>query len=240
MITVNTTQLAPLNLPNSLDSLVCNGPRSLGYRHTETKVSHAERTASRFRMNALLIPLIQVTYIALDLYLWVIIISVIMSWLVAFKVVNTHNRFVHMVGSALHAITEPALRRIRRFLPVMGGIDFSPIVPHPDYLFLPAGAPKVGSTIGMTADRRSYCRTGPDGLVMTLRVTPKASRTAIAGPMETEDGVALKVAITTTPDKGKANAAVTALFVKAFGVAKRGCNPPIRSRRPPQDYTCGR
>lgn len=79
-------------------------------------------------MNALLIPLIQVTYIALDLYLWVIIISVIMSWLVAFKVVNTHNRFVHMVGSALHAITEPALRRIRRFLPVMGGIDFSPIV----------------------------------------------------------------------------------------------------------------
>ena len=79
-------------------------------------------------MNTLLIPLIQVTYIALDLYLWVIIISVIMSWLVAFNVVNTHNRFVHMVGSALHAITEPALRRIRRFLPVMGGIDFSPIV----------------------------------------------------------------------------------------------------------------
>jgi uncharacterized protein (TIGR00251 family) len=73
----------------------------------------------------------------------------------------------------------------------------------------------------MTADRRSYYCTGPDGLVLTLRVTPKASRTAIAGPMETEDGAALKVAITTTPDKGKANAAVTALFVKAFGVVKR-------------------
>ncbi len=78
-------------------------------------------------MNTLLIPLIQVAYIALDLYLWAVIISVILSWLVAFNIVNTHNRFVHMVGSALHSITEPALRRIRRRLPVMGGIDFSPI-----------------------------------------------------------------------------------------------------------------
>ena len=79
-------------------------------------------------MNTILIPLIQVLYAALNLYWWAIIISVVLSWLVAFNVINTHNRFVHMVGSALHAITEPALRRIRRFLPVMSGIDFSPIV----------------------------------------------------------------------------------------------------------------
>lgn len=79
-------------------------------------------------MNTVLIPLIQVLYAALNLYWWAIIISVVMSWLVAFNVINTHNRFVHMVGSALHAITEPALRRIRRFLPTMSGIDFSPIV----------------------------------------------------------------------------------------------------------------
>jgi YggT family protein len=79
-------------------------------------------------MNTILIPLIQVAYIALDLYLWAIIISVIMSWLVAFNVINTHNRFVYMVGSALSSITEPALRRIRGVLPVMGGIDFSPII----------------------------------------------------------------------------------------------------------------
>ncbi len=79
-------------------------------------------------MDIILIPLIQVIRMALELYLWAIIISVILSWLVAFNVINTHNRFVHMVGSALHAITEPALRRIRAFLPVMGGIDFSPVL----------------------------------------------------------------------------------------------------------------
>jgi len=79
-------------------------------------------------MNTILIPLIQVTYMALDLYLWAIIISVILSWLVAFNIINTQNRFVHIVGSALHAITEPALRRIRNFLPAMGGMDFSPII----------------------------------------------------------------------------------------------------------------
>jgi YggT family protein len=79
-------------------------------------------------MDIILIPLIQVTFIALYLYLWAIIISVVLSWLVAFNVINTHNRFVHMIGSALHAITEPALRRIRAFLPAMGGIDFSPVL----------------------------------------------------------------------------------------------------------------
>ena len=84
--------------------------------------------ASSFVMNTILIPLIQVLYAALNLYWWVIIISVVLSWLVTFNVINTHNRFVHMVGSGLHAVTAPALRRIRRFLPAMSGIDFSPIV----------------------------------------------------------------------------------------------------------------
>lgn len=79
-------------------------------------------------MNTILIPLIQVTDMALYLYLRAIIISVILSWLVAFNIINTQNRFVHIVGSALHAITEPALRRIRGFLPAMGGMDFSPII----------------------------------------------------------------------------------------------------------------
>jgi len=51
-----------------------------------------------------------------------------LSWLVSFNIINTHNRFVQMVGSALHNITEPALRRIRGVLPVMSGMDFSPIV----------------------------------------------------------------------------------------------------------------
>jgi len=79
-------------------------------------------------MNTILIPLIQVAYIALDLYLWAIIISVIMSWLVAFNVVNTSNRFVYMVGDFIYRITEPVLRPFRKFIPNLGGIDVSPII----------------------------------------------------------------------------------------------------------------
>ena len=73
-------------------------------------------------------PLIRVAIIAVDLYIWVIIIGAILSWLVAFKVINTSNRFVYMVGDFLYRITEPALGRIRRFLPNMGSVDLSPVV----------------------------------------------------------------------------------------------------------------
>jgi YggT family protein len=55
-------------------------------------------------------------------------IWVIMSWLLAFGVVNSHNRFVYMLNDFLERITEPALRPIRRFLPLMGGVDLSPLV----------------------------------------------------------------------------------------------------------------
>lgn len=56
--------------------------------------------------------------------------------------------------------------------------------------------------------------------MLTLRVTPKASRTAVTGTMATPDGRALKVAVTAPPDKGKANAAVTALLADVLHVAK--------------------
>ncbi|MEO1197779.1 MAG: YggT family protein [Pseudomonadota bacterium] len=72
--------------------------------------------------------ILDVVLIALDIYVWIIIFSAILSWLVAFGVVNTRNQFVATVGNALHQITEPALRPIRRFLPNLGGIDISPIV----------------------------------------------------------------------------------------------------------------
>ncbi len=62
------------------------------------------------------------------LYFWMILIQVVMSWLVAFNVINTQNRFVYMVGNFLHRITEPALGPIRRLLPNLGGIDLSPVV----------------------------------------------------------------------------------------------------------------
>ena len=64
----------------------------------------------------------------LDLYMWAVIIGVILSWLVAFNVVNTSNRFIFMVGDFLHRITEPALRPIRRTIPNLGGIDISPVI----------------------------------------------------------------------------------------------------------------
>ena len=63
----------------------------------------------------------------LNLYIWCLIISAILSWLVAFKVVNTQNRIVFTVGDFLYRITEPALAPIRRFMPNLGGIDISPI-----------------------------------------------------------------------------------------------------------------
>ena len=68
----------------------------------------------------------------LDTFLWLflvaIIVSVILSWLVQFGVINRSNPFVAQVGEFLHRLTEPALRPIRNFLPDLGGIDISPII----------------------------------------------------------------------------------------------------------------
>jgi YggT family protein len=79
-------------------------------------------------MNTILIPVLQVVNVALDLYKWVVIIWVILSWLVAFNVVNNRNQVVSMIGRALDALVEPALRRIRRYVPMMGNVDISPVV----------------------------------------------------------------------------------------------------------------
>ena len=70
----------------------------------------------------------RIAYNILDIYSAIIIASAIMSWLVAFGVVNTRNRFVRVIVDFLYRITEPALRPIRRFLPNLGGIDISPVV----------------------------------------------------------------------------------------------------------------
>jgi YggT family protein len=64
----------------------------------------------------------------IGLYIWVIIIGAILSWLVAFDVVNTRNRVVYMIGDFTHRLTEPALRPIRRFVPDFGGVDISPLL----------------------------------------------------------------------------------------------------------------
>ncbi len=64
----------------------------------------------------------------LELYLICVVIAVVMSWLTSFNVINTHNRFVYLVGDFLYRITEPALKPIRRFMPQLGGLDISPII----------------------------------------------------------------------------------------------------------------
>ncbi|MGH6621406.1 MAG: YggT family protein [Alphaproteobacteria bacterium] len=64
----------------------------------------------------------------INLYIWIIILQVVMSWLIAFNVINTNNRFVYLVGDFLYRLTEPAMRPIRRILPNLGGIDLSPMV----------------------------------------------------------------------------------------------------------------
>lgn len=64
----------------------------------------------------------------INIYFWIILAMVILSWLVAFNVVNRSNPFVRQIGQALERLTEPLLRPIRRVLPDLGGIDISPIV----------------------------------------------------------------------------------------------------------------
>ena len=73
-------------------------------------------------------PILWLILTIIDLYFYVILATVIMSWLVAFNVVNASNPFVRQVGYALRRLTEPLLGPIRRFLPDLGGIDISPIV----------------------------------------------------------------------------------------------------------------
>jgi YggT family protein len=64
----------------------------------------------------------------IGIFIWLLIISAILSWLVAFNVVNTRNRFVYTVVDFLWRATEPALRPIRSVLPNLGGIDISPLI----------------------------------------------------------------------------------------------------------------
>jgi len=66
---------------------------------------------------------------AISFVIWVVIASVVISWLVAFGVINRHNQFVGMIIHFVHALTEPLLRPIRRVVPLIGGtVDISPII----------------------------------------------------------------------------------------------------------------
>jgi YggT family protein len=64
----------------------------------------------------------------ITIYLWVIIINALLSWLVAFNILNTQNRFVFSVLDITYKLTDPILNKIRRFVPTFGSIDISPII----------------------------------------------------------------------------------------------------------------
>ena len=64
----------------------------------------------------------------ITIYLWIIITNAILSWLVAFNILNTQNRFVFSILDTTYKMTDPALSKIRRFIPTFGSIDISPII----------------------------------------------------------------------------------------------------------------
>jgi YggT family protein len=72
--------------------------------------------------------ILDVILLILNLYTWVIIISAVLSWLLAFNVINYDNNFVRTIWNGVNALTEPLLRPIRRRLPQMGAIDIAPII----------------------------------------------------------------------------------------------------------------
>ena len=72
--------------------------------------------------------ILYVILLLLDLYIWLLIAAAVLSWLIAFNVVNARNQFVSMVGDFLFRITEPVLRPIRSIMPNLGGIDVSPVI----------------------------------------------------------------------------------------------------------------
>ena len=72
--------------------------------------------------------ILYIILLVLDIYIWLLIAAAVLSWLIAFNVINTRNQFVAMVVDFLYRITEPVLRPIRNVLPSLGGIDISPVV----------------------------------------------------------------------------------------------------------------
>ena len=75
-------------------------------------------------MNSLLALLIQI----IDLYKLILIFYIIATWLVAFNIINTSNRFVYSLMEILYRLCEPSLRWVRRYVPTFGNIDISPII----------------------------------------------------------------------------------------------------------------
>ena len=79
-------------------------------------------------MDVIVGPALVLVYHIIDLYTWVVIIGVVMSWLIHFNVINLSNQFVRMIYEVVIRLTEPLLAPIRRFMPDLGGVDISPVL----------------------------------------------------------------------------------------------------------------
>jgi YggT family protein len=108
----------PRDLPGT--SLVCKGMN----RYLAGSRIRDRTLASKPAMRAVL----EIILLILDLYVWLLIASAILSWLIAFNVVNTRNQFVAAIAEFLYRITEPLLAPIRSIMPNLGGLDISPII----------------------------------------------------------------------------------------------------------------
>ena len=71
---------------------------------------------------------LDIILLILQLYWWIVLAMIIMSWLISFNVINTRNQFVEAVWRILNQLTEPVLRPIRRIMPNLSGLDLSPII----------------------------------------------------------------------------------------------------------------
>ena len=125
----------------------------------------------------------------ITLYIYIIIAGAVMSWLIAFNVVNPYNQFVRSLWQALNAVTEPLLRPIRRLMPDLGGIDISPVILIICCWFIqgvlasgPGEADRL--TPVPTAPARSVAsrqRTAAEGLRIRVHASPKSSRDGVDG-----------------------------------------------------------
>ena len=114
----------------------CRPPASLRVRPLTRKRNLPPNKQRLKTMDVIIGPLFWLIGTVIELIIWLLIIGAVLSWLVAFNVINTRNRFVAMFGDFVYRVTEPILRPIRRVLPVMGGIDLSPLAAILLLLFL--------------------------------------------------------------------------------------------------------
>ena len=77
---------------------------------------------------AIVLSLLDILHILLQVGIWIIIVQVVLSWLVAFNVVNMSNNFVRQIYTGIEKLLAPLYRPIRRFMPDLGGIDLTPMV----------------------------------------------------------------------------------------------------------------